>query len=418
MPEIDVPMPKLSMTMTEGELIAWRVQEGEQVRAGDVIAEVMSDKVEMEVESPADGTLLRHAAAEGDTVAVGAPLATVDSESEQLLGDLFAPAPSDAPEREAAPAPQAEPAAAPARAAPAGTRARAVPAARRRARELGVDVRGVAGSGPDGLVRVADVEAAATAPPAPPAPAPALAPAAAAQAPVPVAADADADALPVSSMRRTVARRLVESMQRAPHFYLTIKVDADALLALRAELNQALEPDGIKLSVNDLLVKACATALRLHPGINVSWAEDRILRHEHIHVGIAVALPDGLIVPVVRDPDTKSLRQISADARTLVDKARAGKLAPAEFSGGTFTISNLGMFGIDQFTAVINPPEAAILAVGATVPEVVFRDGEVTVRNRMALTLSIDHRPLDGATAAQFLQTLKQLVETPLRFAA
>ena len=414
MPEIDVPMPKLSMTMTEGELIAWRVQEGEEVRSGDVIAEVMSDKVEMEVESPADGTLVRHAASEGDMVAVGAPIATVDSETEELLGDLFAPA----PEAEAAPAPAAEaPEPAAARAAPSGGRARAVPAARRRARELGVDLAGVAGSGPDGLVRVGDVEAAASpAPAAVPAPPPAQAPA---REPVPVAVSTDGhEEIPLTGMRKVVARRLVESMQSAPHFYLTVKVDAEPLLALRAQLNELLGPDGIKLSLNDLLVKACATALQMHPGINVSWAGDRILRHERIHIGIAVALEGGLIVPVIHDADRKSLRQISTEAKALIAKAREGKLASEQISGGTFTISNLGMFGIDQFTAVINPPEAAILAVGATAREPVVLGDEVAIRSQMKLTLSIDHRPLDGATAAAFLQTLKGLIEAPLRITA
>jgi pyruvate dehydrogenase E2 component (dihydrolipoamide acetyltransferase) len=219
-------------------------------------------------------------------------------------------------------------------------------------------------------------------------------------------------------MRRTVARRLVESMQNAPHFFLTVELDAEPLLELRADLNQRLAEQGIKVSVNDLLVKACATALRLHPGMNVSWAEDRILRHQRVHIGIAVALEGGLIVPVIRDADRKSLAQISSEAGTLIAKAREGGLAPQEIGGGTFTISNLGMFGIDQFTAVINPPESAILAVGATTPEVVFRDGEVTVRQQMKLTLSIDHRPLDGATAAEFLATLKALLESPLRFTA
>jgi pyruvate dehydrogenase E2 component (dihydrolipoamide acetyltransferase) len=415
MPEIDVPMPKLSMTMTEGELIAWRVQEGEEVRAGDVIAEVMSDKVEMEVESPADGTLVRHSAAEGDTVAVGAPIATVDSETEELLGDLFAPGPEAEAAAEPAPASPAQAPAA-ARAAAEG-KVRAVPAARRRARELGVDLAGVTGSGPDGLVRVGDVEATASpAPAAVPAPPPAPAPA---REPVPVTVSTDGhEEIPLTGMRKVVARRLVESMQSAPHFYLTVKVDAEPLLALRAQLNELLGPDGIKLSLNDLLVKACATALQMHPGINVSWAGDRILRHERIHIGIAVALEGGLIVPVIHDADRKSLRQISTEAKALIARAREGRLASEQISGGTFTISNLGMFGIDQFTAVINPPEAAILAVGATAREPVVVGDEVAIRSQMKLTLSIDHRPLDGATAAAFLQTLKGLIEAPLRITA
>jgi pyruvate dehydrogenase E2 component (dihydrolipoamide acetyltransferase) len=295
---------------------------------------------------------------------------------------------------------------------------RAVPAARRRARELGGDLAGVAGSGPDGLVRVGDVEAAAAgdgkaaAPAPPPAPAPA-------REPVPVTVSTDGhEEIPLTGMRKVVARRLVESMQSAPHFYLTVKVDAEPLLALRAQLNELLGPDGIKLSLNDLLVKACATALQMHPGINVSWAGDRILRHERIHIGIAVALEGGLIVPVIHDADRKGLRQISTEAKALIARAREGRLSSEQISGGTFTISNLGMFGIDQFTAVINPPEAAILAVGATAREPVVVGDDVAIRSQMKLTLSIDHRPLDGATAAAFLQTLKGLVEAPLRITA
>ena len=441
MHEVDVPMPKMSMTMEEGELIAWRVGQGTQVRAGDVICEVMSDKVEMEVESPADGTLVRLVAGEGDTVAVGAPIATLATEAEDLLGDLFGTpaeeAAAPAPETPApAPAGGDGAAAGPAPAAPAGPRP-VVPAARRRAKELGVDLAAVTGSGPDGLVRVADVEgagapaAATQTPPQPPADAPeeagtvAAAPVQAAPAPpaparataaaVAVPAAADAEVIPLTSMRKVVARRLVESMQQAPHFYLTIVVDAEELLTFRSTLNEQLAEDGIKLSVNDLLVKACATTLRMHPGINVSWAGDKILRHHRVNIGVAVALDGGLVVPVVADADAKSLGRISEETRELVGKARAGKLTPADMSGGTFTISNLGMFGIDQFTAVINPPEAAILAVGATAPEPAVRDGQVVVRQTMKLTLSIDHRVLDGATAARFLQQLKAILEEPLR---
>jgi pyruvate dehydrogenase E2 component (dihydrolipoamide acetyltransferase) len=224
--------------------------------------------------------------------------------------------------------------------------------------------------------------------------------------------------IPLSNMRKTVARRLVESMEAAPHFYLTIQVDADALLGLRAELNQRLAAEGTKLSVNDLLVKACAVTLRAHPEINVSWGGDKILLHRRVHVGIAVAVEGGLIVPVVRDADAKSVSQISREAKALIERARAGKLRPDEFTGGTFTVSNLGMFGIDQFTAVINPPEAAILAVGTTSSEPVVRDGQLATRQRMKLTMSIDHRAVDGATGAQFLADLKAILEEPLRILA
>jgi pyruvate dehydrogenase E2 component (dihydrolipoamide acetyltransferase) len=204
-------------------------------------------------------------------------------------------------------------------------------------------------------------------------------------------------------------------MREAPHFYLTIVVDAEELLGLRAQLNRDLAVDGVKLSVNDLIVKACAVALRAHPGVNSSWAGDKIYRHHKVNIGVAVALEEGLVVPVVRDADVKAVGQVSRETKELAAKAREGKLTPADMSGGTFTVSNLGMFGIDQFTAVINPPEAAILAVGATKRQVVEHDGEVTVRSQMKLTLSIDHRVLDGASASAFLATLQQLLEAPFR---
>jgi pyruvate dehydrogenase E2 component (dihydrolipoamide acetyltransferase) len=451
MREIEVPMPKLSMTMEEGELITWVKQEGDQVRAGEVIAEVNSDKVEMEVESPADGTLVRYAAAEGDVVPVGSPIATLATEAEDLLGGLFGP-PTDggdgattaeaaADEEKAAAETETVGAAAPAAAGPKPV----VPAARRKAAELGVDLAAVSGTGPDGLVRVADVEAAATpaAAAAPPAgavdsraratpdsatlplrgaePGAGSVPAAPAAQAVPAATGADVEEVPLSSMRRVVARRLVESMQSTPHFYLTVTVDAEALLGFRADLNRQLQERGedLKVSVNDLIVKACAALLRVNPALNVSFGGDKLLVHKRVHVGIAVAVDGGLVVPVVRDADQKTLTQVAREARELVGRARSGGLAADEMGGGTFTVSNLGMFGIDQFTAVINPPEAAILAVGAALAEpVVTADGAVEVHRRMRLTLSIDHRALDGATGAGFLQQLKTALEHPLQIVA
>ena len=434
MREIEVPMPKLSMTMEEGELIAWVKQEGEQVRAGDVIAEVNSDKVEMEVESPADGTLVRHTATEGDVVPVGAPIATLATEAEDLLGGLFGPADDGsaasgdgastaeaaadeektAAETETAGAVGATPA------APAAVRTPVVPAARRRAAELGGDLATVTGTGGDGLVRVDDVEAAAAAPAGAvdsgAEPGTGSVPAAPA-----AAAEGDVEEVPLSAMRRTVARRLVESMRSIPHFYLTITVDAEALLAFRAELNRQLQGGGedLKVSVNDLIVKACAGLLRTNPDLNVSFGGDKLLLHRRVHVGIAVALDGGLIVPVIRDADTKALTQVAREARELIGRAREGRLAAAELTGGTFTVSNLGMYGIDQFTAVINPPEAAILAVGAAVAEpVATEDGALEVHRRMRLTLSIDHRALDGATGAGFLAQLRSVLEHPLQIVA
>jgi pyruvate dehydrogenase E2 component (dihydrolipoamide acetyltransferase) len=439
MREIEVPMPKLSMTMEEGELVAWVKKEGDQVRAGDVICEVNSDKVEMEVESPADGTLVRYAAAEGDIVPVGAPIATLATEAEDLLGGLLGPAEGDgaaaAPAAEA-PASTAETAAAvDTAAAPAPPDAGpkpVVPAARRRAAELGVDLASVTGTGRDGLVGVGDVEAAAARAPAA---APAVdsgehAPSGSATLPhrgpepaagsVKAAPAADVEEVPLSGMRRVVARRLVESMQSTPHFYLTSTVDAEELLGFRAELNRQLQARGedLKVSVNHLVVKACAVLLRANPDLNVSFGGDKLLVHRRVHVGIAVAVEGGLVVPVVRDADQKSLTQVAREAGELIGRARAGKLSATEVSGGTFTVSNLGMFGIDQFTAVINPPEAAILAVGAALPEPVATDDGVVVHRRMRLTLSIDHRALDGATGAGFLQQLKTTLEHPLQIVA
>jgi len=473
MPEIEVPMPKLSMTMEEGELISWRKHEGDQVRAGEVICEVNSDKVEMEVESPADGTLVRLAAAEGEVVPVGAPIATLDTEAEDLLGGILdapageaageaaarpdggetaAPPPTgEAPPADKAPqppgtgeAPPADKAPQPpgttaAPAAPAAGPTRAVPAARRRAAELGVDLAAVRGSGRDGLVRVADVEAAAAPAPAvdsrehavpssatlplrgaEPGAGPVQAAPAAAGADV-EAAGADVEEVPLSPIRRVVARRLTESMQSAPHFYLTVRVDVTNLLALRAELNQQLAAGGqdLKVSVNDLLVKACAGLLASNRELNVSFGGDKLVVHKRVHVGVAVAVDGGLLVPVVRDADQKSLTQVAREAGELVERARSGRLGADEMSGGTFTVSNLGMLGVEQFTAVINPPEAAILAVGAAGPEpLVTGDGQVEIRQVLRLTLSIDHRAVDGATGATFLAQLKDVLEQPLRIVA
>jgi pyruvate dehydrogenase E2 component (dihydrolipoamide acetyltransferase) len=287
---------------------------------------------------------------------------------------------------------------------PPAARPLTTPLARAMARDLGVDLATIRGTGRGGRIRRADVEAAAAAP------------AAAASAPA-----EDVEEVPLSAMRRTVARRLVESMRSTPHFHLTIAVDAEALLDLRAELNPELagRGDDLKVSVNDLIVKACAGLLRTNPDLNVSFGGDKLLVHRRVHVGIAVAVEGGLVVPVIRDADRKTLTQVAREAKELAEKARAGKLGAGEVGGGTFTVSNLGMFGTDRFTAVINPPEAAILAVGAAVAEpVATEDGGVEVHRRMRLTLSIDHRALDGATGAGFLAQLKSVLEHPLQIVA
>ncbi|MFL6054875.1 MAG: dihydrolipoamide acetyltransferase family protein, partial [Actinoallomurus sp.] len=288
------------------------------------------------------------------------------------------------------------------------------PLARRLARENDIDLTTLTGSGPGGRIVRADIEAALKNAPA----------AAVQQAPSPVtpavaqvAEDPDVERVPLSRIRKVTARRLTESMQTTPHFYLTRIVDVGALLAFRKTLNEALSP--AKVSVNDLIVKACATALRADPVLNVSFTEDSLLVHKRVNVGVAVALEDGLVVPVIRDADRKSVSQIGAETRDLAGRAREQRLTPQEMSGGTFTVSNLGMFGVDSFTAVINPPEAAILAVGGTRKDVVVgEDGEFVARERLTLTLSVDHRACDGATGAKFLGELAELLENPLRIVA
>jgi pyruvate dehydrogenase E2 component (dihydrolipoamide acetyltransferase) len=299
--------------------------------------------------------------------------------------------------------------------------------ARAIARDLGVNLASVQGSGPGGRVIRADVEQAAkggTAQVAPAAAQPAArsaqAPAAAtAPSPAPSSAqagpDQDVEEIPLTNIRRITGQRMVESLQSAPHFFLTALIDVTDLLALRSQINGQLDENDRKVSVNDLVVKACALTLRAVPEVNVSFAGDKILKKKRIHVGIAVPTERGLTVPVIRDTDTKSVGQIARESHALIEKARAGRLAPADFSGGTFSVSNLGMFGIEHFTAVINTPEAAILAVGAAMKEPVALNGEVVIRDRMRVTLSVDHRALDGADGARYLQALKQILESPMR---
>ena len=423
MPEI--LMPRLSDTMEEGTLSRWLKHEGDQIRRGDVIAEIETDKAVMDLEAYDEGQLTRTLVPEGATVPIGTPVAVV---GEQPTTATTAPpaappgAPAVEPEPPAPLAAPAEPAAPPAPipAAETTTAPQQVPAsplARRIAREHGIDITSIHGSGPGGRVVRADVEKAAARrgaeaapmPGAPPAPAPPH------ERPPAQPAAGETEEVPLSTVRRLTAQRLVQSAQQAPHFYLTRIVDAEPLLTFRSETNARLGEQGPRISVNDLIVKACATALRSHPELNVSWAETRILRHRRIHIGIAVALDDGLTVPVIHDADRKTLTDIAREAHALADKARSGHLSLDEITGGTFTVSNLGPYGIDHFTAVINPPQAAILAVGATHPEPVVRDGELASGTVLALTLSIDHRALDGATGATFLTDLKALLEQPLR---
>ena len=427
----DVLMPRLSDTMEEGVLSQWVKHEGDQVRKGDVLAVIETDKAAMEMEAYDEGVLARILVQEGASVPIGAPIAVIE-DAGTAPGEAAAqspvPAPDD-PERTVVPLP------APARppGAPPATRVRTSPLARKLARDRGIDLSTVSGSGPGGRVVRADIEEAARerggAPPAaapagpgpaagspPAAPLAAAAPAPAHAAPRPAAVlapEADAEEIPLTTVRRLTAQRLAASAREAPHFYLTVVADAGKLLAFRAQCNERRGAE-VKVTVTDLLIRACAAALAARPELNVSWDETRILRHRHVNIGVAVAIDDGLIVPVIRDADRKTLTETAREARDLTARAWARKLTPDELAGGTFTISNLGMYGIRQFTAVINPPQAAILAVGEAVRQPVARDDQVTIATTMALTLSIDHRAVDGATAARFLARLRELIEEPL----
>ncbi len=482
-------MPRLSDTMTEGTIAKWLKQPGDQVQKGEILLEIETDKATMELEAYEAGVVEKVLVSEGQTVPIGQPIMLIGSgEGRGARGEETGapPTPSsspasgrgeqaDAPEApgEAPSAEKAEPAtgeggaqAAPAEQAPAepqrsygygfpdgdsalapggasGTapsqgapqqaaptpetngEVRASPMARAVARELGVNLALVQGSGPAGRVIRADVERAAQgqesggAAAAAQQAAPSAAPVAAAPAPAAAQAgpDQEVEEVPLSNIRRITGRRMVESLQSAPHFFLTSVYDVTQLVALRKQVNAELEAAGedTRVSVNDLIVKACALTLRAIPEVNVSFDGDKILKKKRIHVGIAVPTERGLTVPVIRDTDQKSVGQIARDSHALIEKARAGRLTPADYSGGTFSVSNLGMFGIEHFTAVINTPEAAILAVGAAMKEPTVVNGEVVIRDRMRVTLSVDHRALDGADGARFLQELKKLLESPMR---
>ncbi|MER7015884.1 pyruvate dehydrogenase complex dihydrolipoamide acetyltransferase [Saccharopolyspora sp. NPDC000359] len=420
----EIHMPRLSDTMEEGVISTWRKKAGDQISRGDVVAEIETDKALMELEAYDDGVLEKILVDEGATVPIGTPIAILGDGSGAAAEAASAPAPAaKAPAAEApatdAPAPAAEPASAPAAApaAPAepGSKPKASPLAKAVAKEKGVDLATVQGTGPGGRIIRADIEAAAAAAPS----APAAESAAAPSAPAPAVASEDVEEIPLNKIQKVSAKRLTESKQQAPHFYLTSAIDVTELLEFRGTLNERLQSaGGPKVSVNDLIVKAVATALRANPSVNVSFGGDKLLRHKRINLGIAVAIEGGLVVPVVKDADRKSVSEIAAESRELAGRAREGKLKLDEMSGGTFSISNLGMFGIEQFSAVINPPEAAILAVGAARDEVQVRDGEFVARKILRATLSADHRAVDGAVGAAFLQQLTSLLEDPLRIIA
>ncbi|OLE60325.1 MAG: hypothetical protein AUG10_06275 [Gemmatimonadetes bacterium 13_1_20CM_2_70_10] len=405
-----VHMEALSPTMEEGRLVKWTKQEGDPVKTGETLAEVETDKAVMELVARADGSLVKILVPEGKTVPVGAAVAYIGAPGEKV-SDASTAAPAarpvvSSPSVTSAPAPPASPVPTPADA----TRVKASPLAKRMAREAGVDLRLVTGSGPGGRVTKRDLEAAGTQPAAvssTPLPTPYIPPA------VAVRSGAPYEDVPLTQIRKTIARRLVTSLGPIPHFFLTTEVDMERAAEARAALNKELGDQG-KVSFNDIIVKATALALTRHRACNAWFQEDHIRYWNEVHLGMAVAVEDGLITPVVRNADQKSLSQISVEARALADKARRRQLKPDEYTGATFSVSNLGMFDIDQFTAVINPPEAGILAVGTVVEKPVVLEGQVVPRKRLRLTMSCDHRVIDGATGAAFLKTLKQMLENPL----
>jgi pyruvate dehydrogenase E2 component (dihydrolipoamide acetyltransferase) len=406
-----IKMPKLSDTMEEGVIAAWHKKVGEKVNAGDVLAEIESDKATMEFESFHAGTLLHIEIDAGKSTAVDGVIAIIGEKGEDVKSILAeakaavpaAPAPEskpaakqvEAPKAAPKPAPTPKPASKPVEVAPvaatAGDRAKISPLAKRLAEERGINLRGIRGSGDNGRIVKRDIE----------------------QSPAfQVNKIERSKDVPVSQMRKTIARRLSESKFSAPHFYLTIDLDMDRAVDARTAINEAIAPE--KISFNDLVIKAVAVALKDHPAVNAGWHGDFIRYNEHVHVGVAVAVEEGLLVPVVRHADGKGLTQISGEVRDFAKRAKSKKLQPEDWEGNTFTISNLGMFGIEEFTAIINPPDSCIMAVGAIRQEPVVKNGEIKVGNRMKVTLSCDHRVVDGALGAQFLQTFKKYVENPI----
>jgi pyruvate dehydrogenase E2 component (dihydrolipoamide acetyltransferase) len=438
---INITMPALSPTMEEGNLAKWLVKEGDTVKSGDVIAEIETDKATMEVEAVDEGVVAKIVVAAGtEGVKVNALIAILAADGEDVAaaaaggGSASAKAEAaPAPKAEAAPAPAEKSEAAPAakaEAAPAssGERVFSSPLARRVAKEAGVDIAKVSGSGPKGRVIKADVEKAVAggSAKAAPAAAPASAPAAAPTLAKPASDDAvlklfdpsSYELVPHDGMRKTIAKRLVESKQTIPHFYVTVDCELDALLVLRAQLNDAApRKDGApsyKLSVNDMVIKALALALRDVPDANVSWTETNMVKHKHADVGVAVSIPGGLITPIIRKAETKTLSAISAEMKDLGKRAKDRKLKPEEYQGGTTAVSNMGMMGVKNFSAVVNPPHATILAVGAGEERVVVKNGEMKIANVMSVTLSTDHRCVDGALGAELLGAFKRYIENPM----
>ena len=425
-----VIMPKLSPTMEEGQISRWLKKEGDKVSIGEPLAEIDTDKATMEMQALANGVLRKILINEGQSAPLGQLIAVIGEPDEDIASMLSeAPAKKEpepkkqeqkpAPAAAPAPAPQAKAAAASAGAVDNGRQPKAAtadsarvivsPLAARMAAEAGIDLRSLQGSGPGGRIIKKDIEAALTQPKA--APAPQGFPRAVESGRFQQVASAYRDE-PASEIRKTIAKRLVTSLGPVPHFFLTTEIEMDRAAEMRRGIN-ALDPD-LKISINDVIIKVTAAALMQHPEVNASFQEKFVRYYEHADIGVAVAIEDGLITPVVRAADQKSLSEIAAEVRELAERARSRKLKPEEYTGASFSISNLGMFGIDEFTAVINPPEGAILAVGAMSAKPVVRENEIVIRQMMRVTMSCDHRVIDGATGAKFLQTFKKILENPL----
>ena len=417
-----VVMPKLSDTMEEGRILRWLKKEGDAIETGQALAEVETDKATVEMEAYANGTIRKLVTPEGQFVRIGELIAIIGDPGEDVSALLpaagsqpAAPTPAAAPKPAAAPAAARPPLeVAPLAAAPTGRALKASPLALRMAAEAGLDVGRLQGTGPQGRIIKRDIEAALTQAPAAAPPRPA-APQRARSLSLVAAREAGPESQDVelSPVRRTIAKRLVQSKGPVPHFYLTIDVAMERVW----DAYKALRDQKSTISINDIIVKAAALALRQHPELNASFAGDHVKVYSRVHIGVAVALEDGLITPVLRDADLKPLEEISEEARSLAERARAKKLQPSEYTGATFSISNLGMMGIEEFSAIINPPEAAILAVGAVRQVPVVVDGALAVGWRMKATLSVDHRVADGAAGARFLQTLRRFLEHPLLMA-
>ena len=408
-----VIMPKLSPTMEEGQIARWLKKEGDKVSMGEPLAEIDTDKATMEMQALANGVLRKILVNEGESAPLGQLIAVIGDPNEDIASVLSeAPAKAAAPAKAEAPAkkeppPEPKPEPTPPPAAPVNGResgntdsGRMIvsPLAARMAADSGLDLRSIRGSGPGGRIIKRDIEAAMTQPKA--------------AAPVAVGTASGYRDEPATQIRQTIAKRLVTSIGPVPHFFLTVDIEMDRAAEMRESI-KSLDPD-LKISINDIIIKCTAAALMQHPQVNASYQEKFIRYYEHADIGVAVAIEDGLITPVVRAANQKSLSQIAAEVRELAERARSKKLKPEEYTGATFSISNLGMFGIDEFTAVINPPEGGILAVGAMSPKPVVRDDQIVVKQMMRVTMSCDHRVIDGATGAKFLQTFKKILENPL----